>query len=78
MLLAPLFPGTPDRGLLLRHADQHHAALTALPRGCLQVGTGDGLLALTLLEVHNRDLPFLGEPMNRGHVAVADSAERSG
>jgi hypothetical protein len=79
MMLLPLpFPRTPDRGLLLRDPDQNHPAFTTFSGCRFQRGTGHFLLALTLLEVHDGDLPFFGELVDGLDVALADLAKRGG
>jgi len=64
-----------DVGLLLGDADQDHP-LAAQHRGLGEVGLGDGLLALALLEVDDRDVPVPGVLLDGGDEVARHLAEQ--
>ena len=73
---APLPARRPeDVGLLLGDADQDHA-LAAEQGGLGEVGFGDGLLALALLEVDDRDVPVTGVLLDGGDELPRHLAEQ--
>jgi hypothetical protein len=63
-----------DVGFLLGDADQDHA-LTLDAGGLGEVGLSDGLLALALLEVDDRDALVLGQLLDGGHELAGHLAE---
>src|SRR5215467_2637830 len=67
--------GSEDVGLLLGDADQDHA-LQPQQGGVGEVGLGDGLLALALHEVDDRDVAVLGEMLDGGDELAGDLAEQ--
>jgi hypothetical protein len=66
--------GAEDVGPLLGDADHDHALL-AEQGGVGEVGCGDGLLALPLLEMDDGDAPLLGELLDGGHELAGHLAE---
>ncbi len=74
---APLPPARPHPCALLGNPDQEDAE-AALPLGLLEVGAGELLLRLALLETDDGDLVAGGEALDRAHVAGADLAQQRG
>src|SRR5215470_10868241 len=75
LLLLPLSPPrSPNRGFLLRHADEHYTVFSFLNCG-FQIRASQLFFILSFLELHQGNLMFLGKALDG--ILLADLAKRS-